>query len=101
MTEDSSDYVSSDVETANLKPKSNSNMDGEEYSNDSFATADNENSHLDKRFKRLNDPQPKQDSRLIECLNYLHSLIGRKDKEDIFQYPVTGILISFCLFVFF
>ena len=70
-------------------------MDGEEYSNDSFglfANADNENSHMDKRFRRLNDPQPiKQDSRLIECLNYLHSLIDRKDKEDIFQYPVTGI----------
>ena len=29
------------------------------------------------------------ESRLAECLNYLHSLIGRKDKEDIFGMPVT------------
>jgi len=29
------------------------------------------------------------DSRLAECLDYLHRLIGRKDKEDIFQLPVT------------
>jgi bromodomain-containing protein 7/9 len=29
------------------------------------------------------------DSRLAECLDYLHRLISRKDKEDIFQLPVT------------
>jgi hypothetical protein len=28
-------------------------------------------------------------NRLIECLNYLHSLVGRKDKEAIFEFPVT------------
>ena len=29
------------------------------------------------------------DFRLAECLNYLHRIISRKDKEDIFQLPVT------------
>jgi hypothetical protein len=29
------------------------------------------------------------ESRLAECLNYLHIMIGRKDKEDIFGLPVT------------
>lgn len=32
------------------------------------------------------------DSRLIECLDYLHRMISRKDKEDIFQYPVTDLI---------
>jgi hypothetical protein len=29
------------------------------------------------------------EGRLAECLDYLHRMISRKDKEDIFQYPVT------------
>ena len=29
------------------------------------------------------------DFRLAECLNYLHRIISRKDKDDIFQLPVT------------
>lgn len=29
------------------------------------------------------------ESRLAECLDYLHRMISRKDKDDIFQWPVT------------
>lgn len=28
-------------------------------------------------------------SRLAECLDYLHRMISRKDKDEIFQWPVT------------
>ena len=86
------------------KPKSNSNMDNDYYSNDSFA--DNENSTSEKRFRKLstvsvNQQSVNKDSRLSECLNYLHSMIGRKDKEDIFQYPVTGNLYNLIFFLTF
>lgn len=32
---------------------------------------------------------PIDEGRLAECLDYIHRMICRKDKEDIFQYPVT------------
>ena len=55
-------------------------MDADDYSNDSFA--DNESSFAgEKRFKKANfsnlTPQQQQskDSRLAECLNYLHRLL--------------------------
>lgn len=56
------------------KPKSNSNMDN------------NENS----TGVSINHQSVNKDSRLNECLKYLHRMIDRKDKEDIFLYPVTG-----------
>lgn len=77
---------------------------GAEDSNDSFIyDKDNDSSMSnfsympvgDKRLKikgLTSQPvkqQPVDHTRLAECLDYLHRMIGRKDKEDIFQYPVT------------
>lgn len=33
--------------------------------------------------------KPLDEVRLAECLDHLHRMISRKDKEDIFQWPVT------------
>lgn len=42
----------------------------------------------DKRFK-TNKSRQIDNVRLAECIDYLHRMIGRKDKEDIFGLPVT------------
>jgi hypothetical protein len=77
-----------------------------EDSNDSFlADRDNENSQstggaagrIRLKITNASTTTPvvsfmnsaQNDSRLAECLDYLHRLISRKDKEDIFQLPVT------------
>lgn len=100
FTEDSSDYVSSDIEAcSSVFSKAPKSIDADDYSNDSFA--DNESTSTgEKRFKKAifsnfasqQQQQQNKDSRLSECLNYLHSLIGRKDKEGIFQDPVTDLI---------
>ena len=45
----------------------------------------------DRRFSQKVNAQgrPLDESRLAECLDYLHRMICRKDKEDIFTWPVT------------
>ena len=103
ITEDSSDYISSDVEISSkdIDGNSSSNLIGfgasnlADDSNDSFLyDKDNDSSSasglVDRRTKfkqALN--KVNEESRLTECLDYLHKMIIRKDKEDIFQYPVT------------
>lgn len=94
-TEESSDYVNSDIEiSSSCITKTNIGDD----SNDSLAfERDNDSSsnmsflHIgDKRLKTNKSSQKQVDRvRLAECLDYLHRMIGRKDKEDIFGHPVT------------
>ena len=42
-----------------------------------------------ERRVRQTKTKPLDEYRLAECLSYLHKMVGRKDKEDIFQWPVT------------
>ncbi len=46
---------------------------------------------IDRRFSQKVNVQgrPLDESRLAECLDHLHRMICRKDKEDIFTWPVT------------
>lgn len=67
-------------------------------SNDSFYL-DNDSMSNDRRVgsKSLNiknimstpSSRPIDESRLNECLNYIHSTICKKDREEIFGLPVT------------
>ena len=63
---------------------SNSQQIGDEYSNDSFSNTDRD-IEIEKKPKG-------QASRFSECLDYLHRMITRKDKEGIFEYPVTDLI---------
>ena len=70
---------------------------GDDCSNDSFLNdKDNESSSTsfagEKRFKQKVPIKPLDEYRLAECLTYLHKMISRKDKEDIFQLPVTDLI---------
>ncbi|CAF0834997.1 unnamed protein product [Brachionus calyciflorus] len=109
FTEDSSDYMNSDVEVMSINPSklkdsasnfSNLGSAQADDSNDSFILdRDNDSSSNlsffqtgDKRLKTNKPVQQRQHVdhlRLAECLDYLHRMIGRKDKEDIFGLPVT------------
>lgn len=99
-TEDSSDYVNSDAEftSSNKYQKvdidSNQNQTSNNHnledSNDSyFNDRDDSNAGFNKNFNSQNNKNNADKSRLMECLNYLHSLVCRKDKEAIFEFPVT------------
>ncbi|RNA42835.1 bromodomain-containing 7 isoform X2 [Brachionus plicatilis] len=92
-TEDSSDYVNSDIEIT-CSTKTNIADD----SSDSLTCdRDNDSSSSlsflqlgDKRLKTSKSSHKQIDHvRLAECLDYLHRMVGRKDKEDIFGLPVT------------
>jgi bromodomain-containing protein 7/9 len=104
LTEDSnSDCISSsDIETSSSKPNADnhhaaSNMDAAD-SNDSFMYDRDNNSNS------IHTSEPKTTTttttttntlgrvRLAECLDHLHRLICRKDKEDIFGLPVTDAI---------
>ena len=63
---------------------------GDDYSNDSFSNTDR-----DTVVESSSTSKPKSSSgvsKLIECLDYLHRMIVRKDKEGIFEYPVTDLI---------
>ena len=131
MAEDSSDYISSDIETNskdvrhlenvyNIGSSSNMATHLADDSNDSFMyDRDNDSSSAhfggissgnlsnattsaaavcalatDRRFSQKTGAQnkPLDDSRLAECLDHLHRMICRKDKEIIFQEPVTDLI---------
>ena len=103
FTEDSSDYVNSDVEvtqlnTSRLNDHTHFGSTLADDSNDSFnCDRDNDSSSNlsflpvgDKRLKINKSSNQKIDHvRLAECLDYLHRMVGRKDKDDIFGLPVT------------
>lgn len=104
-TEDSSDYIS-DAETSLSRGRfdtdsfhegnSNSILGnvgfGDDYSNDSF--------NIDRDQEHDNYPTPSttkakntnSGSRLTESLDYLHRMVIRKDKEAIFEFPVTDAI---------
>lgn len=89
-TEESSDYVNSDIEISNTKTNiADDSNDSLTYDrdNDSMSSL----SFIQVGDKRLKTNKSKQidNVRLAECLDYLHRMVGRKDKEDIFGLPVT------------
>ena len=65
---------------------------GDDYSNDSF--------NIDRDQEHDNYPTPSttkakntnSGSRLTESLDYLHRMVIRKDKEAIFEFPVTDAI---------
>lgn len=62
----------------------------DDYSNDSFSNTDR-----DAAAESSSTSKPKSStgvSKLSECLDYLHRMIVRKDKEGIFEYPVTDLI---------
>jgi len=58
----------------------------EDYSNDSFTDRDRDS--FSGGFSSTNKPS-KGGSQLNECLEYIHRMVYRKDKEGIFEFPVT------------
>jgi len=98
LTEDSSDNFNSDIEsvkTAKLNlPDGAGNLDD---SNDSsfyerdatgFISASEKKARPRQNIARSADSA----SRIQQCLDYIHRILSRKDKDDFFQYPVTDLI---------
>lgn len=99
ITEDSSDNMYSDAEASKLTKTYH--IEGEyEDSNDSLALGGSKDaSFTDKdylnaaRQKDKNSNKPMNENiYLQQCLDYIHRVLSRKDKEDVFQYPVTDLI---------
>lgn len=64
---------------------------GDDYSNDSF-NIDRDQEHDNYPTTTPKSKNTSSGSRLTESLDYLHRMVTRKDKEAIFEFPVTDAI---------